>query len=218
MLMMKDSQTQNGLLIECRSYPENANVEHLKSAVSLVARILAAAGSEARSIHVLQAVGYVHLPHPTREFQMVLKYLPNMDSPRTLRDALMSGLPSINARLELCKQVATAAFYTHTSVLVHKSIRPEAILLFQETGNVQAPPEAQESVSRHPGSRLPDAIGIPFLIGFGLAREDTPDAFSSISRNIDWDRNIYTHPARHVPGTRYTMRTTCTHLELNYWK
>jgi hypothetical protein len=118
MLMMKDSQTQNSLLIECRSYPENANVELLKSAVSLVARILAAAGSEARTIHVLRAVGYVHLPHPTREFQMVLKYPPSMDSPRTLRDALMSGLPSINARLELCKPVATAAFYTHTSGFV----------------------------------------------------------------------------------------------------
>lgn len=204
LIWTSDALNGDNILVECRTHGTNANIPQLKLSASKVAQILAAAGSEALKTHVLQSVGYAYLPSPKREIQLFLKYPVGLDVPRTLRWALtMTPLPSINTRLELCRQLATAIFYTHTSGLVHKSIRPESIIIFQQ----QPPPD-------QPDQKI-DSTGVLFLTGFQLAREDTPNTVSSTQGNQNWEYDIYTHPSRHMPGTRYTMAHDIYSLGVN---
>lgn len=204
LIWTSNALTGDNILVECRTHGTNANIEQLKLSASKVAQILAAAGSQALKTHVLQSVGYAYLPSPKREIQLFLKYPVGLDVPKTLRWALtMMPLPSINTRLEMCRQLATAIFYTHTSGLVHKSIRPESILIFQE----EKSPEKADPKK--------DSSGVLFLTGFQLAREDTPNTISSTQGNQNWEYDIYTHPSRHNPGTRYTMAHDIYSLGVN---
>jgi hypothetical protein len=204
LIWTSDALNGDNILVECRTHGTNANIAQLKLSASKVAQILAAAGSQALKTHVLQSVGYAYLPSPKREIQLFLKYPVGFDVPKTLRWALtMMPLPSINTRLELCRQLATAIFYTHTSGLVHKSIRPESILIFQKE-------ESLEQVNPKK-----DSTGVLFLTGFQLAREDTPNTVSSTQGNQNWEYDIYTHPSRHSPGTRYTMAHDIYSLGVN---
>lgn len=204
LIWTSDVLNGDNVLVECRTHGADANVAQLKISASKVAQILAAAGSQALKTHVLQSVGYAYLHSPKREIQLFLKYPVGLDVPRTLRWALtMTPLPSINTRLELCRQLATAIFYTHTSGLVHKSIRPESILVFQK----------KESAEQANASK--NSTGVLFLTGFQLAREDTPTTVSSTQGNQNWEYDIYTHPSRHSPGTRYTMAHDIYSLGVN---
>ncbi|KAI7970876.1 hypothetical protein EIK77_008056 [Talaromyces pinophilus] len=204
LIWTSDALNGDNILVECRTHGTNANIPQLKLSASRVAQILAAAGSEALKTHVLQSVGYAYLPSPKREIQLFLKYPVGLDVPRTLRWALtMTPLPSINTRLKLCRQLATAIFYTHTSGLVHKSIRPESIIIFQQ----QPPPDQADQKK--------DSTGVLFLTGFQLAREDTPNTVSSTQGNQNWEYDIYTHPSRHTRGTRYTMAHDIYSLGVN---
>lgn len=207
LIWTSDALNGDNILVECRTHSTDANISQLKLSASKVAQILAAAGSQALKTHVLQSVGYAYEPSPKREIQLFLKYPVGLDVPRTLRWALtMTPLPSINERLELCRQLATAIFYTHTSGLVHKSIRPESILIFQR--------QQQKSHEKQP-SPSGSSTGTLFLTGFQLAREDTPNTVSSTQGNQNWEYDIYTHPSRHVPGTRYTMAHDIYSLGVN---
>lgn len=206
LIWTSDALDGGNILVECRTHGTNANIFQLKLSASKVAQILAAAGSQALKTHVLQSVGYAYEPSPKREIQLFLKYPVGLDVPKTLRWALtMTPLPSINTRLELCRQLATAIFYTHTSGLVHKSIRPESILIFQQQ---QKSPEKESNPSQN-------STGVLFLTGFQLAREDTPNTISSTQGNQNWEYDIYTHPSRHSPGTRYTMAHDIYSLGVN---
>lgn len=201
-----DALNGDNILVECRTHSTSANICQLKVSVSKVAQILAAAGSQALQTHVLQSVGYAYLPAPKREIQLFLKYPTGLDMPKTLRWALtMMPLPPINTRLKLCRQLATAVFYTHTSGLVHKSIRPESILVFQQR---QKYPQTKPEQSK-------TSADVLFLTGFQLAREDTPNTISSTQGNQNWEYDIYTHPSRHSPGTRYTMAHDIYSLGVN---
>lgn len=194
--------SRQDFLVEYRHYTRSDDLEYLKEIVRYTAHILAAA--EPRAMHVLCCEGYVHRPE-LRQFQTILKLPQGMGSPRTLRDCLLyshpDGEPSLTARIELCKQVATAALYMHTASLVHKAIRPEALLLLQETttppGNQSASLPSRSSTFRP---------GTPFLTGFGQARQETPDTYSSLRVSLGWEQDLYSHPTRQgKPSARYTM-------------
>ena len=206
-LLAHDSSSA-GLLVECRKYADDAQADELEPLVRFIATILAAAGSDAQKTHVLQAVGYAQLPSPVREFQLFLKYPSGMDSPATLREILLRSnelpMASINARLDICRQAATAVFIMHTSGLVHKSIRPETFLLFQAARGRVTTPTAET-----------DTLGTLFLTSFDLAREDKPNASSSRRGIADWEQRMYAHPSRHEPGTPYTMAHDIYSLGVN---
>ncbi|KAI9745950.1 MAG: hypothetical protein M1818_000631 [Claussenomyces sp. TS43310] len=199
--------SRQDFVVEYRRYTRTDDVEYLKSVVRYTAQILAAA--DARTMHVLCCEGYVYRPD-LRQFQIVLKFPPGMGSPRTLRDLLLDrdppGEPSLTARVELCKQIATAALFMHTASLVHKAIRPEAILLLQ-VNHVSAPNPSGELPSLSLSPRYsPFKLGIPFLAGFGLARQETPDTYSSLRENLHWEQDLYSHPSRQgQPIAKYTM-------------
>ena len=192
---------RNDFVVEYRRYTRTDDIEYLHSIVRYSAEILAAV--DPCTMNVLCCEGYVHRPS-LRQFQTILKFPSGLGSPRTLRDLLLDPdpqtEPSITSRVQLCKQIATAALYTHTASLVHKAIQPEAILLLRKIGS--------DGSRQGEGSKPPKVapLGIPFLTGFGHARQESPNTYSSLRENTDWEQDLYSHPSRQgKPTTKYTM-------------
>ena len=194
---------RHDFVVEYRRYTrtDEHDMEYLNSIVHYSAEILAAA--DPCTMHVLCCEGYVHRPD-LRHFQMILKFPPGMGSPRTLRDLLLDPdpqlEPSITSRVHLCKQTATAVLYTHTASLVHKAIQPDAILLLKKIDSDSSHKEiGTTSLKTAP-------LGIPFLTGFGQARQETPDTYSSLRESTNWEQDLYSHPSRQgQPTAKYTM-------------
>jgi len=134
-------------------------------------------------------------------FDIMLKFPYGMGSPRTLRDLLLDSKlpePSINTRLALCKQIAAAALYIHASSLVHKSIRPEDILLLRQ---IPPPPKPASEAE----------LESPFFVDFENIQKETPDSHSSLRVNNRWERDLYSHPSRQ--GTAAYNYTTATKIK-----
>ncbi|PMD38712.1 hypothetical protein L207DRAFT_597323 [Hyaloscypha variabilis F] len=173
------SAPRNDFVVEYRRYTRTDDIEYLNSIARYSAEILAAA--DPCTMHVLCCEGYVHRPD-IRQFQTILNFPPGLGSPRTLRDLLSDSdpatEPSLTVRVQLCKQIATAALYIHTASLVHKSIQPKAILLLRKL-------DSDGPLPREPSKPVKAApLGIPFLTGF----------------------DIYSHPTRQgQPTNKYTM-------------
>ncbi|KAF3916852.1 hypothetical protein ABW20_dc0109835 [Dactylellina cionopaga] len=207
--------SRQDLVVEYRKYTRNESVERVESMISKTAQILAAA--DGKIMHVLCCEGYIHRPD-IRQYQMILSFPAGMSSPRSLRDVLLDASisrPCIGSRVQLGQAIATAVLYTHTSGLVHKSLRPENILLFQS--EYQAAVEDDEFESSTP------SLGTPFLTGFGSAREESPSTDSSLRTNEDWECDLYNHPSRQrQPTMRYTMSHDMYSvgvllLEIGFW-
>jgi hypothetical protein len=188
-----ESAPRHDFVVESRRYERTDDPEFVKSIVGYTAQILSA--SDARTMHVLPCEGYTHRENMMR-FDIMLKFPLGMGSPRTLRDMLLDPnlpVPSINTRLALCKQIATAALCIHAASLVHKCIRPENILLLQQT---PAPPKTAREAE----------LGSSFLVGFENIRKERPDWQSSLRVNNRWERDLYSHPSRQgQPTEKYTM-------------
>ena len=194
--------SRQDFLVEYRPYSRSDDLEYLREIVRYTAYILAAA--KPCEMHILCCEGYVHRPE-LRQFQTILKLPQGMGSPQTLRECLLyphsDGEPSLTARVELCKQIATAALYVHTASLVHKAIRPEAFVLLQ---SITTQPESQPDTLPFKSSTF--RPGTPFLTGFGQARQETPDTYSSLRLSLSWEQDLYSHPTRQgKPTAKYTM-------------
>ena len=194
---------RHDFVVEYRRYTrtDEYDIGYLNSVVHYSAEILAAA--DPCTMHVLCCQGYVHRPD-LRQFQTILKFPPGMGSPRTLRDLLLDPdpqiEPSITSRVQLCKQIATAALYTHTASLVHKAIQPDAILLLKKIDS-ESPHQDGGTTSLKTAP-----LGVPFLTGFGQARQETPDTYSSLRESTNWEQDLYSHPSRQgQPTAKYTM-------------
>lgn len=109
--------------------------------------------------------------------QLVFKTPGNQPNPRSLRYALVVGddKHSLSDRFHLGVQLARAVCSVHTFGLVHKSIKPENILLFSD-----------------PNSRL----GSAFLVGFETTRADADIETTLRRSDADWEKNLYRHPKR----------------------
>ena len=107
-------------------------------------------------------------------YDLLLKTPSNLTNPRGLRKVLeSSSYISLNDRIELAVSLARAVLFLHAFHFVHKSIRPENIILLGEDD---------------------EQIGRPFLVGFEKFRLDT----TSTHRYDDdsWEKNLYRHPQR----------------------
>jgi hypothetical protein len=191
--MPKAHIARRDYVVESRHYERNDDPEYVKSVVSHTAEILSAC--DPRTTHVLCCEGYTR-PANLMRFEIMLKFPPGMGSPRTLRDLLLDPdfpAPSVNTRFTLCRQIAEAALYFHAADLVHKSIRPENILLLQEKPMTATVTDAPQ-------------VGSPFLVGLENVRMETHDWQSSLRVNNRWERDLYSHPSRQGrPTAKYTM-------------
>jgi hypothetical protein len=106
--------------------------------------------------------------------------------PCTLRSKLMDpASSSLTDRMHLAKQLATAVSYVHTLDFVHKNIRPENLIGFEDPNNTSLMPF--------------------YLIGFEQLR--TVDGKTHMRGDDDWWKNMYRHPDRQglVPEEKYNI-------------
>lgn len=116
------------------------------------------------------------------------------EAPRTLRQSLLDRPgepPSLTQVVNLAKQVARAVSFFHTCDFVHKSVRPENVLVFSGEGRQGADNRGVDSA---------------FLVGY----EDLRNAFfqTNLRGDGDWHRNLYRHPQRQgvIVEQRYSMQ------------
>ena len=108
------------------------------------------------------------------------------NEPRSLRSYLSSGANhTLTDRFKLAKQLAKSVSYVHTLGFVHKNVRPETILAFQDNMSVL------------------DSI---FLTGFEKVR--VADGRTRLSGDSAWEKNLYRHPHRQGvnPEEAYVMQ------------
>lgn len=134
------------------------------------------------------------------EHDLILRLPLGFDEPRTLRQLLLDpngGRHVRAARVELAIRLCTALEIFHSMDLVHKSIRPESILILQPF-SVGTPCQAAEPMT---------SIGIPYLAGFNSSREQSsPSGLDPYYDAIIGDL-IYHHP-RHVTEKRVIKYTS----------
>lgn len=116
---------------------------------------------------------------------------------------------SLSHRLRFACDLAKAVLYVHLVGWVHKSIRPENILLLED-------PSSGKS------RRFPYTLSNPFLAGFEYARN--VKTASNRRSDIEWHLNIYRHPKRQFleRNSEYTMAHDIyslgvVFLELGLW-
>jgi hypothetical protein len=110
---------------------------------------------------------------PALTFDFVFAIPPFLTRPRSLRDLLLHKTkhPFLDEKVELSKQLANSVAFVHTANFVHKNIRPETILVFDQ--------ESSETCAA-------------FLVGFEVFR--MADGRSYGYRDTSWEKNIYHYP------------------------
>ncbi|OBT52224.1 hypothetical protein VE04_07538 [Pseudogymnoascus sp. 24MN13] len=119
-------------------------------------------------------------------FSFVFEIPKDFRNPRTLRGILQEAAPfPLNERLDLARRLTYSVLYIHSARFVHKSIRPETILVF-------------ENVTSN--------IGAPFLVGFEKFRP--ADGHTYLIGDESWEKNLYRHPTRQgiLPEEQYKMQ------------
>ena len=151
---------------------------------------------------LLTCLGAVH-HEKENEFDLIFRMPDKMSDPETLRATITAGSSShsLSDRFRLATQLALAVYSIHAFDMVHKSIRPENIVLFHD----------QES-----------ALGSAFLLGFERVRREEDN--TKLTEDADWEKNLYRHPQRQ--GTKIRDRYIMQHdiyslgvcmLEIGLW-
>ena len=186
-----------------KAYSENLideEIQMIGDATQELASVLYRSNPE--QTRILKCDGYFHDPR-TRRFGLIYELPPSrswvVDSagePRilSLRE-LLNRVPHfpLNHRLRFCCDVAQAVLYVHLVGWVHKSIRPDNILVFDEESDLP------------PRRRFPHALPSPYLAGFEYAR--SVKSLSDRKSDAEWHVNIYRHPKRQLleQNAEYTM-------------
>ncbi|KAL8733970.1 MAG: hypothetical protein Q9166_001731 [cf. Caloplaca sp. 2 TL-2023] len=132
---------------------------------------------------ILRCLGYREEPVP----ELIFEIPPAYSEPRTLRDFLDDcGINTENEnfattdKLKFAHRISTAVFNAQEAGVVHKHIRPDSILVFDdEHGDVSFNHRTK---------------WIPFLTNWTLAR--SKEMLSYKNGTNDWQQNLYRHPQR----------------------
>lgn len=137
-------------------------------------------------------------------FTLILRIPQGYSEPQNLRSCLVQQNTdhSLSDRFKLAKDLVKAVGYVHTFGFVHKSIRPDTILIFKSSAS---------------------SIGSVSLVGFENFR--TEDGRTLHSGDATWEKNLYRHPRRQGenPEDDYVMQHdiyslgVCL-LELGLWE
>ncbi|KAL2833896.1 hypothetical protein BDW59DRAFT_138255 [Aspergillus cavernicola] len=134
---------------------------------------------------------YPRSPSPSQRdfshFQFVFRIPDGMEVLQSLRHLLLNSDEhiSLSQKMRIARELAKAVNYVHTFAFVHKNIRPESVLCFED------PDGSRSNV---------------FLVGFDAFR--AADAGTMMAGDMSWDRNVYRHPLRQGddPADRYRMQ------------
>lgn len=120
-------------------------------------------------------------------FEFIFQIPPGLHSPKSLRSILLDPDPnaSLSRRFHLARQLAQSVSYIHTYNFVHKSIRPDTILVLQDDDK---------------------NLAASFLLGFENFR--TADGQTLRAGDSAWDKDLYRHPRRQGfnPENAYIMQ------------
>jgi hypothetical protein len=164
---------------------------------------------------LLNCRGVVKVTDPTdpakkkiSSFNFVFNIPWGLENPRSLRSTLnhnpaaADGKYSLSDRFRIAQQLATSVSYIHTYGFVHKGIRPETILIFQDHKS---------------------PLGASFLLGFEKFR--LADGRTLRVGDCVWEKDLYRHPSRQ--GLKLEEDYTMQHdiyslgvclLEIGLWK
>ena len=107
-------------------------------------------------------------PQPHLDFKLVFDIPHQLSTPQSLRAILLSDTSyPLDERLELAKKLTSSILFVHTVQFVHKNIRPETIIVFQNEHS---------------------DIGAPFLAGFEQFRLE--DGITHRAGDDMWERNL----------------------------
>ncbi|PVH75201.1 hypothetical protein DL98DRAFT_658244 [Cadophora sp. DSE1049] len=166
-----------------------ANANSTSKEVRNLARILAEV--DPSTFELLKCRGVIKVSkantlQPLLDFQFIFDVPVHLSHPQSLRAVLLSGTSyPLDERLELAKKLASSVLFVHTVQFVHKNIRPETIIVFQNEDSI---------------------IGAPYLAGFEKFRIEDGNTFL-VGDNL-WDHNLYRHPSRQgtLPEMHYQMQ------------
>ncbi|KAF2103107.1 hypothetical protein NA57DRAFT_31853, partial [Rhizodiscina lignyota] len=155
--------------ISCES---SADFSQRRKAIRDLGRKLKAA--DPSTFALLNLVGVV-AEIASNEFRLIFRTPDKMDDPQSLRTALIykDSNHSLSDRFRIATQLARAICSFHTFGFVHKSIRPENILLFQDEDSI---------------------LGSAFLLGFEKIRLEAGQ--TRLTGDDAWEKNLYRHPQR----------------------
>ncbi|KAM0438982.1 hypothetical protein ACHAPT_001743 [Fusarium lateritium] len=195
----RSKANDKSILVEYRTYSDSAlerEIQNQRRIVREVARILRRADPEFMGL--LYCDGFLWDSLKCR-FELQFPVPSGLQNPRTLLDLLTDSSSRrfgikhpLNQRIALAKSIVMAVFVLHSASLVHKQIRPDNVVIFENSpfptsnpGTEKDPPERQS---------YPYVLGKPFLVGFDNVRK--VDAASLLLPVEDWKKNIYLSPRR----------------------
>ncbi|KAF2874828.1 hypothetical protein BDV95DRAFT_656486 [Massariosphaeria phaeospora] len=196
-LMLRPSKRNTFFVIDSVPCVPEVNEQIFKRDIRDLARKLSA--SDPVTFGLLQCRGVVKNTDKTinasgsglpalASFDFVFIVPPNFQDPRSLRQHLVTSNQSLSlsSRFQVAQQLAQSVSYVHTYGFVHKSIRPETILVFDDSRCI---------------------LSYTALLGFEKFR---PAAGGLTLRAGDcvWEKNLYRHPRRQglTPEEYYSMQ------------
>jgi hypothetical protein len=159
---------------------------------------------DAASMHIFPCLGtLVQEQYPRALLLYTLPDIPDEKSNLAL-DILNDPKPPLEVRVQYAVEICQAVLYTHAAGLVHKSIRPDNVLM------------------------LGGSHKSAFLVGFDLSRLRDPRTYSAQTAEEDPIKRLYHHPQRQIAesggrvvrfGIRHDMYSLGVLLiELGFWK
>ncbi|KAH6669008.1 hypothetical protein B0J14DRAFT_599802 [Halenospora varia] len=193
-------------LVDSVTCDPEANLDSQTRDVRELARKLSC--SDPIAFAILQCRGVVRIVEAgsrrPSSFDFVFRIPEELDKiPTSLRSCLLSRTQhSLSHRVQLAKQLAKSVSYVHTLGFVHKNVRPDTVIIFEDNNS---------------------AIGSAFLTGFDNVR--MADGRTRLSGDSVWEKNLYRHPQRQglTPEESYIMQHdiyslgVCL-LELGLWE
>lgn len=155
-------------------------------------------------MHILPCMGYMKAESGVPSAGLLFRYPVSTQGmqPRSLRSLLLETKVKhpLEDRVRMGIELATAVWYIHSGGFVHKSIRPETILVFLEGSDPSAPPDSSYS-------RYPWKLGPSFLAGFSRFRSDESGEASGRFEDNELCRYCYRHPQRwgKVAAEKFSM-------------
>jgi serine/threonine protein kinase len=193
-LMFRPSKNNTHFIIDPVLPRYGSDADGLKRDIRGLARKLSAADPTTFSLLKCHGVVKPHLETDSsnaiveeKPFRFVFSVPPHLTQPKSLRHLLLEAdqTLSLSTRFGIAQQVAQSVSYIHTYEFVHKGVRPEKILVFQD--------DARQTLHS-------------FLVGFDKFR---PVSGTTIrSGDSEWDSNLYRHPQRQGlrPEEDYVMQ------------
>ena len=186
-VLAKAQAYPNDIIVDTTAYPKNSDFAIVAGHVDNLARLLSM--SDPSTLGLLACVGVIPLPSVNNgepnQFQMLFKIPIGLVNPSSLRSILAEPPGPLDDRFTIARCLARSIMSVHTAAFVHKNIRPETVILFQQKDS-------------------PAIVAFPV----GFERFRLAAAGTALAGDARWERNIYRHPSRQgtAPEQYYTMQ------------